>query len=136
MEHLDIYDKLIDLQKSKLLSELKKKYKLYGIDDHIDLLVDELLESDIDFSKINKKYKKDINKMIIEKARIKPEKCLARRLNDGYGGQCTRYKIDDTEYCKNHQLEGNRWCGLITENRQEICYLINDKGKHPHKWRN
>jgi len=133
---MDIYDKLIDLQKYKLLSELKDKYKLYRIDDHIDLLVDELLESDIDFSKINKKYKKDKKKMIIEKARIKPEKCLARRLNDGYGGQCTRYKIDDTEYCKNHQLDEKRWCGLITENRLEIFYLINDKGIHPHRWRN
>ena len=133
---MDIYDKLIDLQKYKLLSELKDKYKLYRIDDHIDLLVDELLESDIDFSKINKKYKKDKKKMIIEKARIKPEKCLARRLNDGYGGQCTRFKIGDTEYCKGHQLDEKRWCGLITENRQEIFYLINDKGKHEHRWRN
>ena len=133
---MDIYDKLIDIQKSNLLTLLKDKYKLYRIDDHIDLLVDELLESDIDFSKINKKYKKDKKKMIIEKARIKPEKCLARRLNDGYGGQCTRFKIGDTEYCKGHQLDEKRWCGLITENRQEIFYLINDKGKHEHRWRN
>ena len=74
--------------------------------------------------------------MIIEKGRVNKEKCLARRLNSGYGGQCTRYKINDTDYCKYHQTEESRWCGLITEKRQEIFYLINDKGIHPHKWKN
>ena len=64
---------------------------------------------------------------------INYDKCMARRINGGYGGQCTRYKLKGSKYCKNHQTEEQRWCGLITEKRQEICYL---KGIHPHKWKN
>ena len=45
-------------------------------------------------------------------------------------------KLKGSKYCKNHQTEEKRWCGLITENRKEIFYLINDKGKHLHKWKN
>ena len=122
--------------KLEISNNLKKQYKNYRIDDEIDKIVDELLESDIDFSKINKNYKKPVNKMIIEKDPINYDKCLARRLNGGYGGQCTRYKLKGSKYCKNHQTEEKRWCGLITENRKEEFYLINDKGCHLHKWKN
>ncbi len=117
----------------EIIQELKKQYEKYNINDKIEEIVDELLESDIDFSNINKKYKKPIKKMIIEKDPIDYDKCMARRLNGGYGGQCTRYKINGTKYCKNHQTEEQRWCGLITEKRKEICYL---RGIHPHKWKN
>ena len=122
--------------KLEISTNLKKQYKNYRIDDEIDKIVDELLESDIDFSNINKNYKKPVNKMIIETDPIDYCRCMARRLNGGYGGQCTRYKLKGSKYCKNHQTEEKRWCGLITENRKEIFYLINDKGCHLHKWKN
>ena len=122
--------------KSEILIDLKKKYKNYNIDDKIDSIVNELLESDIDFSKINNKYKKPVIKMSIEDDPIDYCRCMARRLNGGYGGQCTRYKLKGSKYCKNHQTEEQRWCGLITEKRKEEFYLINDKGEHLHKWKN
>ena len=130
--NFEIYDKIIDIQKNRLIEEFKKKYKNYDIDDYIEKSVNKILESDnIDFSKINKNYKKEIPKMIREKGRVNPEKCLARRLNLGYGGQCTWFRINDTDYCSRHQTEDSRWCGLITEDRQEVCYY---KG-NPHKWK-
>ena len=135
-QSLDVLDLIINQMKLEISNNLKKQYKNYRIDDEIDKIVDELLESDIDFSKINKNYKKPVNKMIIEKDPINYDKCLARRLNGGYGGQCTRYKLKGSKYCKNHQTEEQRWCGLITENRKEKFYLINDKGCHLHKWKN
>ena len=119
--------------KSDIANNLKKKYKNYRIDDEIDKIVDELLESDINFSKINKNYKKPVKKMVIERDPINYDKCLARRLNGGYGGQCTWYKIKGSKYCRRHQTEDQRWCGIITENRKEVCYL---RGIHPHKWKN
>ena len=128
----DIYDKIIDIQKNRLIEEFKKKYKNYNIDDYIEKSVNRILESDnIDFSKINKNYKKEIPKMIREKGRVNPEKCLARRLNLGYGGQCYWFRVNDTDYCSRHETEDSRWCGLITEDRQEICYYKGD----PHKWK-
>ena len=133
--NFEIYDKIIDIQKNRLIEEFKKKYKNDDIDDYIEESVNKILESDIDFSKINKNYKKEIPKMIREKGRVNPDKCLARRLYGGYGGQCTCYRINDTDYCRRHQTEDSRWCGLITEDRQEIFYLINDKGIHPHRWK-
>jgi len=130
--NFDIYDKIIDIQKNRLIEEFKKKYKNDDIDDYIEKSVNRILESDnIDFSKINKNYKKEIPKMIREKGRVNPEKCLARRLNLGYGGQCYWLRINDTDYCRRHQTEDSRWCGLITEDRQEICYY---KG-NPHRWK-
>jgi hypothetical protein len=130
--NFEIYDKIIDIQKNRLIEEFKKKYKNYNIDDYIEKSVNKILESDIDISKINKKYKKVKPKMIREKGRVNPEKCLARRINLGYGGQCTWLRINDTDYCSRHQTEDSRWCGLITEDRQEICYL---RGIHPHRWK-
>ena len=131
--NFDIYDKIIDIQKNRLIEEFKKKYKNDDIDDYIEKSVNRILESDnIDFSKINKNYKKEIPKMIREKGRVNPDKCLARRINGGYGGQCTWFRINDTDYCSRHQTEYSRWCGLITEDRQEICYF---RGIHPHKWK-
>ena len=129
----DIYDKIIDIQKNMLIEEFKKKYKNYNIDAYIEESVNKILESDIDISKINKKYKKVKPKMIREKGRVNPEKCLARRINGGYGRQCTRLRINDTDYCTAHETEDSRWCGLITEDRQEICYF---RGIHPHRWKN
>ena len=131
--NFEIYDKIIDIQKNMLIEEFKKKYKNYNIDAYIEESVNKILESDIDISKINKKYKKVKPKMIREKGRVNPEKCLARRLYGGYGGQCNCYRINDTDYCSRHQTEDSRWCGLITEDRQEICYF---RGIHPHKWKN
>ena len=122
--------------KLEISNNLKKQYKNYRIDNEIEKIVDELLESDIDFSKINKNYKKPVNKMIIEKDPINYDKCLARRLNGGYGGQCTWYKMKGSKYCRRHDSEEKRWCGIITENRKEKFYLINDKGCHLHKWKN
>ncbi len=122
--------------KSDIVNNLKKKYKNYRIDDEIDKIVDELLESDINFNKINKNYKKPVKKMVIEIGPINYDKCLARRLNGGYGGQCTWYKIKGSKYCSRHQTEEQRWCGIITKNRKEKFYLINDKGCHLHKWKN
>ena len=134
--NFDIYDKIIDIQKNRLIEEFKKKYKNYNIDDYIEESVNKILESDIDISKINKNYKKETSKMIREKGRVNPEKCLARRLNGGYGRQCCGFRVNDTDYCTAHETEDSRWCGLITEDRQEIFYLINDKGIHPHRWKN
>ena len=122
--------------KLEISNNLKKQYKNYRINDEIDKIVDDLLESDVDFSGINKEYKKPVIKMEIEDDPIDICKCMARRLNRGYGGQCTRYKLKGSKYCKNHQTEEQRWCGLITEKRKEKFYLINDKGKHLHKWKN
>ena len=130
--NFEIYDKIIDIQKNRLIEEFKKKYKNYNINDYIEESVNKILESDIDISKINKNYKKEIPKMIREKGRVNPEKCLARRINGGYGGQCTWFRINDTDYCSRHQTEDSRWCGLITEDRQEICYF---RGIHPHRWK-
>ena len=130
--NFEIYDKIIDIQKNRLIEEFKKKYKNYNIDAYIEESVNKILESDIDISKINKNYKKEIPKMIREKGRVNPEKCLARRLNGGYGGQCTCFRINDTDYCRRHETEDSRWCGLITEDRQEICYF---RGIHPHRWK-
>ena len=129
--NFDIYDKIIDIQKNRLIEEFKNKYKNYNIDAYIEESVNKILESDIDISKINTKYKKEIPKMIREKGRVNPEKCLARRINGGYGGQCTWFRINDTDYCSRHQTEESRWCGLITEDRQEVCYY---KG-NPHRWK-
>ena len=98
----------------------------------IDEIIDNIFNSDIDL-KIDYKYKKEIPKMIREKERLRPGRCLARRLNGGYGGQCCKYKLPGTQFCKKHQIEENRWCGLITEDRQEVCYY---KGIHPHRWKN
>jgi len=128
----DVYQEIFDHMRLNLIEKLKVKYKGYRLDDHIESIVDNILNDDIDFTKVDKNYKKPVIKMIIEKDRIRPERCLARRLNKGYGGQCRKFRIGDTEFCNKHQLEEDRWCGLITENRQEICYY---KG-NPHKWRN
>jgi len=129
--NFDIYDKIIDIQKNRLIEEFKKKYTNYNIDAYIEESVNKILESDIDISKINKNYKKEIPKMIREKGRVNPEKCLARRINGGYGGQCTWFRVNDTDYCSRHETEESRWCGLITEDRQEVCYY---KG-NPHRWK-
>jgi len=129
--NFEIYDKIIDIQKNRLIEEFKKKYKNYNIDDYIEKSVNKVIESDIDISKINKNYKKEIPKMIREKGRVNPEKCLARRINGGYGGQCTWFRVNDTDYCSRHETEESRWCGLITEDRQEVCYY---KG-NPHRWK-
>ena len=129
--NFEIYDKIIDIQKNRLIEEFKKKYKNYNINDYIEESVNKILESDIDISKINKNYKKEIPKMIREKGRVNPEKCLARRINGGYGGQCTWFRVNDTDYCSRHETEESRWCGLITEDRQEVCYY---KG-NPHRWK-
>ena len=51
--NFEIYDKIIDIQKNRLIEEFKKKYKNYNIDDYIEALVNKILESDIDISKIN-----------------------------------------------------------------------------------
>ena len=124
---------IIGQMKNELINDMKKKYKDYRIDDKIVEIVNNLFKSDIDFSKIKKNYKKPIKKMEIEDDPINYDKCMARRINGGYGGQCMRYRLKGSKYCKNHQTEEQRWCGLITEKRQEICYL---KGIHPHKWKN
>ena len=50
----DVLDLIINQMKLEISTNLKKQYKNYRIDDEIDKIVDELLESDIDFSKINK----------------------------------------------------------------------------------
>ena len=134
--NVDIYDKIINTKKELLKEIFKEKYNLYRIDENIEEIIDNIFESDIDFSKIDKNYKKEIPKMVREKDRLRPGRCLARRLNEGFGGQCCKYKIGETYFCKKHQIEENRWCGLITEDRQEKFYLINDKGKHLHKWKN
>ena len=128
----DIYQEIFNHMRSNLIDKLNNKYKDYRLNDHIISIVDNILNDDIDFSKVDKDYKKPIVKMVIETDRIKPDRCLARRLNKGYGGQCRKFRIGDTEFCKKHQKEEDRWCGLITENRQEICYY---KG-NPHKWKN
>ena len=129
----NVLNMIMEQMKIELMNDMKKKYKEYRINDNIESIINELLESDIDFSKINKKYKKPIKKMEIEDDPINYDRCMARRINGGYGGQCTRYKINGTRFCKNHQTEEGRWCGLITKKRQEICYL---RGIHPHKWKN
>ncbi len=120
----------------EIMKDLKKQYKKYRIDDKIDEIVDELLESELDLKKINKKYKKPEKKIEIEDDPIDYCKCMARRLNGGYGGQCTWKKINGTKYCRRHQTDQQRWCGIITEKRQEKFYLVNDKGRHLHKWKN
>ena len=71
--------------KTDLIKDMKKKYKDYRIDDKIDEIVNNLFKSDIDFSKINKNYKKPIKKMEIEDDPINYDKCMARRINGGYG---------------------------------------------------
>ena len=129
--------------KSEILIDLKKKYKNYKINDEIDDIVNELLESDIDFSKINKNYKKSVIKMEIEDEPLNYCKCMARAWKGGFGGQCSRKKIKGSKFCNYHQMEEQRWCGLITEKRkQEIYPPLTDSEKEinyikkPHKWRN
>jgi len=123
----------MDQLKDELNDNMKKKYKNYRINDEIESIINNILDGEIDFKKIDKNYKKPIKKMEIEDDPIEYDRCTARRLNKGYGGQCTRFKLKGTIFCNNHQTEEQRWCGLITEKRQEICYL---KGIHPHKWKN
>ena len=121
----------------------KEKYSLYRINDNIDDIIDNIFELDIDINDVDSNYKKVIPKIIREKERLRPGRCLARKWNNGLGGQCTRYKISGTEFCKKHQIEENRWCGLITEDRKTEIYppltpkekLINYT-KKPHKWKN
>jgi len=48
----DIYDKLIDIQRNRLIEEFKKKYKDYHIDDYIVESVNKIIDGDIDFSNI------------------------------------------------------------------------------------
>lgn len=133
--NLDIYDEIICVKKEMMKNIFKEKYNLYRIDMEIDDIIENVFNSDIDF-KIDPNYKKEIPKMVREKDRLRPNRCLARKINGGYGGQCCKYKIPGTDFCKTHQIEKNRWCGLITEDRKEVCYLINDKGVHPHRWKN
>ena len=122
--------------KSEILMDLKKKYKNYNIDGEIDSIVEKIMENDIIEKDVNKNYKKPIKKIEIEDDPIDYERCMARRLNGGYGGQCTRYKLKGSKYCKNHDSEEKRWCGIITEKRKEEFYLVNDKGRHLHRWKN
>jgi hypothetical protein len=116
--------------------DLQKRYKNYNIDDKIEEIIDKLVEDELNLKKINKKYKKPVKKMEIEDDPLDYCKCMARRLNGGYGGQCTWKKINGTKYCRRHQTEEQRWCGIMTEKRQEKFYLVNDKGRHLHKWKN
>jgi len=134
--NLDIYDEIISMRKEMLKEIFKEKYNLYMIDDNIDEIVENIFKLNINFNDIDPNYKKETPKMIREKGRLRPNRCLSRKINGGYGGQCCKYKLPGTDFCKKHQLEENRWCGLITEDRQEVCYLINDKGIHPHRWKN
>ncbi len=122
--------------KSEIMKNLQKRYKKYNIDDVIEEICDEISVEDLDVKRIKKNYKKPIKKMDIEDEPLDYCKCMARRLNGGLGGQCTRYKINGTKYCKNHQTKEQRWCGLITEKREEEFYLVNDKGRHLHRWKN
>ena len=122
--------------KSEIIKDLQKRYKKYNIDDVIEEICDEISAEDLDVKRINKNYKKPIKKMEIEDEPLDYCKCMARRLNGGYGGQCTRYKINGTKYCRRHQTKEQRWCGLITEKREEEFYLVNDKGRHLHRWKN
>ena len=65
--NFEIYDKIIDIQKNRLIEEFKKKYKNDDIDDYIEESVNKILESDIDISTLsekNKNYKKVKPKMI------------------------------------------------------------------------
>ena len=124
---------IMDQMKSELINGFKDKYKDYRVGDKIESIINNLLDGDIDFEGINKNYKKPIKKMDIETDPIDYDKCLARRINGGYGGQCCWNKIGVTKFCGRHQTEEGRWCGLITKKRQEICYL---RGIHPHKWKN
>ena len=129
--------------KLEISTDLKKQYKNYKIDDKIDAIVDELLESDIDFSKINKNYKKPVIKIEIENEPINYCKCMARAWKSGFGGQCSRQNIKGSKFCNYHQTEEHRWCGLITEKRKLEIYPPLTKSeaernyiKKPHKWRN
>jgi hypothetical protein len=140
--NLDIYDEIINIKKEMMKNIFKEKYNLYRIDIKIDEIIDNIFNSDIDF-KMDPKYEKEIPKMIREKGRLRPNRCIARKWNGGYGGQCTRYKLPGTEFCKKHNIEENRWCGLITEDRKTDIYppltpkekLINFT-KESHKWKN
>ena len=118
--------------KTDLIKDMKNKYKDYRIDDKIDDIVNNIIEGELNIKNINKKYKKPVKKIEIEDDPINHDKCIARKLNGGYGGQCSRYRLKGSKYCKNHQTAEQRWCGLVTEKRQEICYY---KG-NPHKWKN
>jgi hypothetical protein len=140
--NLDIYDEIINMKKDMLKNIFKEKYNLYRIDIKIDEIIENIFDSDIDF-KIDPKYKKEIPKIVREKERLRPGRCIARTWKGGYGGQCTRYKLPGTDFCQKHQAEENRWCGLITEDRKAEIYppltpkekLINYT-KKPHKWSN
>ena len=48
----DIYDHIIEIQKNQLINDFKVKYKNYNIDDYIIESVNKIINSDIDFSKI------------------------------------------------------------------------------------
>ena len=82
--NLDIYDEIINIKKEMMKNIFKEKYNLYRIDIKIDEIIDNIFNSDIDF-KIDPKYEKEIPKMIREKGRLRPNRCIARKWNGGYG---------------------------------------------------
>lgn len=129
--------------RSEIITDMKKRYKKYNIDDEIEVIVDKLLEDELDIKKINKKYKKPEKKMEIEDDPIDYCKCMARTWRSGLGGQCTRIKLKGTKYCPSHQTKEQRWCGIITEKRKEEVYppltpkeRETNYVKKPHKWKN
>ena len=96
--------------KDKLLKGALDEFKEYNIDDYINESVNTLLDNDIDFSNISTNDNTVIN----------VEKCQCRLWNDGYGGQCSRNKYGDSEFCKQHDKKPElRWCGMITEEKSK-----------------
>ena len=59
-------------------------------------------------------------------------KCMCRVWNSGYGGQCSRNKISDTLFCKQHNdRDKYGWTGIMGEPRP----IYREGEKEPLKWK-
>ena len=133
----DLFEDTLKNSISELLTQVADKYgDKYGFDakDLIDefLPTNELLVSvttDViakrQSIKKNRRMAKNLRQQ--KKSKEKKHKCIARTWSGGKGLQCTRYVVNNKEYCGTHQNQVDRgvlWQGTINDiiNKVDIVY--------------
>ena len=134
----DIFDDIFKDSISELLTQVADKYgEKYGFvaEDLIDeflpnneLLVSVTTDVIAERHKSVKKNRRMAKNLRQQKnSKEKKQKCIARTWSGGKGLQCTRYIINNREYCGTHQNQVDRgvlWQGTINDivNKVAIVY--------------
>ena len=114
----------------ELFEELRDQYPTEILNKIIKKHIQELNIPNLKQKKKEKKDKKDKKDKKEKKEEKDKNTCCARIWGSHYGIRCSRVKIHNTEYCKQHNRIINDYGKLLLNRYDEKRPLINDKGNN------